>query len=202
MNRIVLSTRNQGKIAELNAMLKDFGVEALGLDHFPEIPEIEENGLTFQENALLKAETVNQATGLIAVADDSGLEVDALDGAPGVFSARYSGLQATDEQNNTKLLNELKNIPPDKRSARFRCVIAAVGPKREPIIAQGTWEGVIATTPAGKNGFGYDPLFFDPDLGQTAAQMDKSTKNSRSHRGKALRNLLLAWPEEWRGDRA
>ncbi|WP_035066988.1 XTP/dITP diphosphatase [Nitratidesulfovibrio termitidis] len=194
---IVLATRNAGKIRELNDMLKDTGVTVVGLDAYPEIGEIEETGTTFEENALLKARTVAELTGRIAVADDSGLEVDALGGAPGVYSARYSaedGVPATDARNNEKLLAALADVPDAQRTARFRSVIAACAPDGRHITAAGAWEGRVATAPQGDNGFGYDPLFFDPELGRTAATLARDEKNARSHRGKALRRLLEMWP--------
>lgn len=192
---IVLATRNKGKIAELTSLLEDFGHEVRGLDDYPDIPEIEETGETFEENARLKARTVSQATGLVAVADDSGLEVDALGGAPGVRSSRFSGEDATDTSNNEKLLAELEDVEEEDRAARFVCTMVAMSPSGESISARGTWEGRIARTPAGKNGFGYDPLFFDPELGCTAAQLESDVKNKRSHRGTALGRLLEKWPD-------
>jgi XTP/dITP diphosphohydrolase len=203
---IVLATRNKGKIQELSGLLKDFGLEVKGLDSFPEVPEVAETGVTFEENALLKACTVSKATGLIAVADDSGLEVDALGGRPGVQSARYSdednqGRESSgrerDARNNQKLLRELAAVPEAKRTARFRCVMAACAPQGESITASGAWEGRIAAEPAGEQGFGYDPVFFDVELRCTAAELRREEKNARSHRGRALRKLLEAWPGFW-----
>jgi len=194
---IVLATRNQGKIRELSALLSGAGLEVKGLDDFPLVGDIEETGTTFAENAMIKARAVSDATGLIAVADDSGLEVDALSGAPGVYSARYSGKDADDESNNKKLLEEMKDIPPDRRTARFRCVMTAYAPGGESLTVEGKWEGLIAEKPIGENGFGYDPVFVDRETGQTAAQMSTEHKNSKSHRGAALRALLASWPDFW-----
>jgi len=194
---IVLATRNKGKIAELSSLLTGFGLEVRGLSDFPEIEDIEETGETFAENALIKAKAVSETLGLVAVADDSGLEVDALGGAPGVHSARYSGEGATDAKNNARLLEEMRGVPEKERTARFRCVMVAFAPGGESIMAQGAWEGRIALEPVGEEGFGYDPLFFDQDLGMTAAQMTREMKNARSHRGKALRDLLADWPKFW-----
>jgi len=211
---IVLATRNRGKIAELSGMLADTAansglggeIQVLGLDAFPEIGEIPEEGDSFEENALYKACQVSKATGLVAVADDSGLEVDALDGRPGVYSARYSaddpaaaGLQGAerDAANNEKLLRELLGVAEQKRTARFRCVMAACSPEGETLVRHGAWEGRIALAPEGDKGFGYDPVFIDPDSGTTAACLDPAQKNARSHRGKALRALLDAWPGFW-----
>lgn len=206
MPRIVLATRNRGKIAELSALLAGQGFTILGLDAFPELGEIPEDGETFEANALYKACTVSRATGLAAVADDSGLEVDALGGAPGVHSARYSldepqnaGLAGAllDAANNAKLLRALQGVPLERRGARFRCVMAACTPTGATLTRDGAWEGLVALEPAGSNGFGYDPLFLDPELGRTAAQLLPDEKNARSHRGRALRALLAAWPTFW-----
>jgi XTP/dITP diphosphohydrolase len=194
---VVLATRNKGKIAELAAMLDDYGLEVLGLSAFPEIGEIEETGETFFANSLLKARTVSEKTGLAAVADDSGLEVDALGGAPGVYSARYAGPGASDKDNWKKLLAEMEGVPDRERSARFRCVMTACAPGGESIVAEGAWEGLITREPEGEGGFGYDPVFYDPEAGMTAAGMDRESKNARSHRGRALRGLLAKWPEFW-----
>lgn len=197
MRAVVLATRNPGKIAELSALLAGFHLEVKGLDAFPGIGEVPETGDTFAANALEKARTVAALTGLVAVADDSGLEVDALGGAPGVHSARYAGEKATDAANNARLLAALAGIPAGRRAARFCCVMAAAAPGGETLTAQGAWEGGIALEPAGRGGFGYDPLFFDPVLGRTAAQLSREEKNAVSHRGRALRALLAAWPGFW-----
>ena len=196
-NRIVLATRNAGKIKELNDLLAGFGLAVIGLDAFPQIGEIEETGATFAENAALKARTVAQATGLVALADDSGLVVDALDGAPGVYSARFSDPGATDARNNEKLLRVLQGVPEQKRTCRFVSLVAAVAPSGAEIFAEGRWEGRVLTAPRGEGGFGYDPLFFDPELGKSAAELVREEKNARSHRGRALRELLKSWPDFW-----
>jgi XTP/dITP diphosphohydrolase len=195
--RIVLATRNAGKIKELKALLGGYGLTVLGLDAFPDIGEIEETGTTFAENAALKARTVAQATGLVALADDSGLEVDALDGAPGVYSARYSGEDATDEKNNLKLLAVMADMPDDRRACRFVSLVAAVAPNGEEVLAEGRWEGRVLHAPRGSGGFGYDPLFLDVGLGKSAAELSREDKNARSHRGHALRALLQLWPDFW-----
>lgn len=197
---IVLATRNKGKIREFTSLLAPFSLTVLGLDDFAEIADVEETGVTFAENALLKACAVGRATGLVAVADDSGLEVDALGGAPGVYSARYSdapGAPATDERNLRKVLEALKGVPFEQRTARFRCCMAACTPDGEQVTAQGVWEGTLTEEPAGRNGFGYDPVFFDRELGCTAAQMEAAVKNGRSHRAKAVAALLERWPFFW-----
>lgn len=196
-NQIVLATRNKGKIKELEDMLSGQGLAVLGLDAFPDIGEIEETGTTFTENALLKARTVARLTGLVALADDSGLAVDALSGAPGVYSARYSGEGATDEKNNQKLLDVMKDIPEERRGGRFVSVIAACAPGGAEAVAEGRWEGRVLEAPRGNGGFGYDPLFLDLELNQTAAELSREDKNARSHRGRALRALLETWPDFW-----
>lgn len=198
MQKLVLATRNKGKIAELSDMLGPLGVEVVGLDAFPDIGEIAETGQTFEENALIKARAVCEATGLPALADDSGLVVDALGGAPGIYSARFSGERASDAENNAKLLRELATVPEERRSARFVSVVAAVAPSGATLTARGTWEGVVARKPRGQGGFGYDPLFLDTELGKTAAELAPADKNARSHRGNALRKLVEAWPDFWK----
>lgn len=200
---IVLATRNKGKVREMEEPLRAFGLRVVGLDAFPDLPEVEETGTTFEENALLKARDVARRTGLLAIADDSGLEVDALDGAPGVRSARYSDDmpdlpgESKDERNVMKLLAALSSARLWQRSARFRTVIAACTPEGDTLVAPGTWEGSIACSPRGKNGFGYDPVFLDPELGRTAAELSREEKMARSHRGNALRELLRLWPAFW-----
>lgn len=197
MGAVVLATGNKGKIAELSAMLEGFHLEVRGMNEFPDIGEIVEDGDTFEANAEKKARTVAEATGLVAVADDSGLEVDHLDGAPGVYSARYSGPGATDEKNNAKLLDALAGVPEAGRTARFRCVMVAYAPNGERLVASGSWEGRVAEAPRGEGGFGYDPLFVDAESGRHAAELPPEEKNARSHRGKALRGLLAEWADFW-----
>ncbi|MBI4805725.1 MAG: XTP/dITP diphosphatase [Desulfovibrio sp.] len=194
MTRVVLATRNLGKVRELQAMLEGKDVEVVGLDQFPQIGEIEETGTTFEENARIKAKAVSEATGLIALADDSGLAVDALDGAPGVLSARYSGDNATDASNNEKLLEQMKDVPADKRGCKFISCIVAHAPDGYELVFHGVWFGRLANEPKGENGFGYDPLFLDPELKLTAAEMSPEQKNERSHRGRAMRELTKYLP--------
>lgn len=194
---LVLATRNPGKIKELEALLSGLGFAVLGLGAFPDIGEIEETGTTFAENALLKARAVALATGLVALADDSGLAVDALSGAPSVYSARYSGEGATDEKNNQKLLDALKDVPEDRRGCRFVSVVAACAPNGAELLAEGRWEGRVLAAQRGAGGFGYDPLFLDLELGRSAAELAPAEKNARSHRGRALRALLTDWPDFW-----
>lgn len=193
--RAVLATANEGKRRELESLLGEnwelVSQGSLGVD------SVEETGTSFRDNALLKARHASAATGLPAIADDSGLEVDALDGAPGVYSARYAGVDADDQANNTKLLEALADVPTAQRGARFRCVMVLVrGPDDPaPVIADRSWEGSIAVSPRGDGGFGYDPLFIDPDTGRHSAELSPAEKNARSHRGqaaRALRDQLLA----------
>lgn len=194
MHRIVIASRNKGKIAEFKELLRDLPAEILTLTDFPSIPEIQETGSSFRENALLKARAVTAATGLIALADDSGLEVDYLGGAPGVYSSRYAGRAQDDGANNRKLLAALGGVPLHKRTARFRCVIAIITPKGGEYLSEGICEGRIALAPRGEGGFGYDPLFLVPSLGKTFAELGPEVKNRISHRAQAMRNArdLLA----------
>ncbi len=187
--KIVLATSNKGKRAEFAGALKSSGVELLSLSDFPGINLPEETGETFSDNAFLKARVVAKATGLPALADDSGLCVDTLGGAPGVKSARYAGENATDSQNNQKLLAALEGVPFEWRSARFVCALALVFPEGEEREFRGECEGKILGAPRGGGGFGYDPLFLDPVTGKTFAELAGSEKLSRSHRGVAIRAL-------------
>lgn len=189
--KVVLATGNAGKQRELAALLAPLGLEIL-LQTSLGIVSAEETGTTFEANALLKARHAARESGLPALADDSGLEVDALDGRPGVWSARYAGPAATDADNNALLLAELAGVPAARRTARYRCVIAFVrsGDDDAPLLAQGAWEGVIGEAPQGAGGFGYDPLFWPRGMHITAAQMDAGAKNAVSHRGRALAELL------------
>ncbi|HET7568976.1 MAG TPA: XTP/dITP diphosphatase [Gammaproteobacteria bacterium] len=188
LERLVIATGNRGKLAEIREVLA--GVDVVPQSDF-NIESAEETGQTFVENAILKARHAAQASGLPALADDSGLEVDALQGAPGIYSARYSGPDATDQANVAKLLDALRDRPEAERGARFRCVLALMrhGTDPSPLIFEGTWNGRIASEPAGENGFGYDPVFFVPELGKTAAQLPPEEKNRLSHRGQALAAL-------------
>jgi XTP/dITP diphosphohydrolase len=189
LRQIVLATKNQGKIREVKAEMQGFEMEILTLEKEPSSPDVIEDGSSFLENALKKAKAVSDFTGKAAMADDSGLEVDILGGKPGVFSSRYSGPEATDEANIKKLLDDLKGIPEGKRGACFRCVIVLYRPEGDYDVFEDTLKGRITIEPAGQNGFGYDPVFFVPDLKMTVAQMPPELKNSISHRGKALRAL-------------
>jgi XTP/dITP diphosphohydrolase len=193
MKRIVLASGNRGKVREFNQLFAGLGIEVVPQTEYG-VPEIEETGLTFVENAILKARNAAAHTGLPAVADDSGLEVDALQGAPGIYSARYAGVGATDAENLHKLLQQLDGVADDGRSARFQCLLVLMEHDLDPtpIICQGSWEGRITTTPQGENGFGYDPVFWVPQHACTAAQLSAEEKNRLSHRGQALQKLLQA----------
>lgn len=196
MNKtIVLASSNPGKLREFNQLLGGLQIEVLPQSHF-KVVDAEETGLSFVENALLKARNAAQHTNLPALADDSGLEVDALRGAPGIYSARYAGMGASDAENLKKLLDQLRDVAPAQRTARFQCVLVylrhALDPT--PLICQGTWEGSILDVPRGSNGFGYDPVFYVPSHSCSAAELPPETKNSLSHRGQALRDLVARIP--------
>ena len=186
---IVLATRNKGKAREIREMLKDLDLQILTLDDFTEIPVAIEDGKSFQENALKKARFVASYLKMAVIADDSGVEVDALGKRPGIFSARYAGENATDEENNRKLLEELKGLPFEKRRACYRCGIALVIPPRTEETVEGHCNGFIALEPKGRGGFGYDPLFYVPEYGKTMADLSPEIKNRISHRGRALSKL-------------
>lgn len=190
---IVLASNNAGKVREFNQLLSGSGLEVLPQSTF-DVVEIEETGLTFVENAILKARNAALHTGLPAIADDSGIEVDALDGAPGIYSARFAGVDASDQQNLEKLLAALKNVPDAQRSARFQCLMVYLRHAKDPTpkIFQGTWEGRILPAPQGSNGFGYDPIFFVPEHNCSSAELEPDVKNSLSHRGQALQQLIKA----------
>jgi non-canonical purine NTP pyrophosphatase (RdgB/HAM1 family) len=197
MNRIVLATGNPGKLRELAAMLAHTDILLVPQTEF-NLTEAEETGLTFVENAILKARNAARQTGLPAIADDSGLEVDALDGAPGIYSARYAGVDATDADNTAKLLNALLDVPTEHRDACFRCAMVfmrhALDPA--PLICEGVWQGRILEAPRGDNGFGYDPVFLVPERGCSSAELPADEKNRLSHRGQALQKLVAALVRE------
>lgn len=188
MPTLILATGNPGKRREIAQML-GASVAIKTLIDMPDAPEIVEDGDTFEANAIKKARILSQHAGRPALADDSGLEVDALNGAPGVYSARFAGPNATDAANNAKLLSLLSDIPDVRRTARFRCAMAIALPNGQVQTASGAWEGRILHAPRGTNGFGYDPLFFVPECGLTAAELPAEEKNRRSHRGSALRAM-------------
>jgi XTP/dITP diphosphohydrolase len=191
--QIVLASSNPGKVREINQMLEGLHLTVVPQSDF-KVPDADETGLTFIENALLKARNATRRTGLPAIADDSGLEVDYLNGAPGIFSARYAGKGASDEQNLKKLLDELEGIPEAERSARFQCLMVYLRHEFDPtpVICQGTWEGRILFEPRGTNGFGYDPIFFVPTHNCSSAELPPEVKNKLSHRGQALRLMVAA----------
>lgn len=191
MKKIVLASGNAGKLREFQQLLANCGFEiAPQSDFFSE--SVEETGLTFIENAILKARYACQRSGLPAIADDSGIEVDALHGRPGIYSARYAGAGATDADNNAKLLQELEGVPLEQRTARYHAVLVFMRHAQDPtpIVCQGVWEGAILFEPRGEGGFGYDPLFYVPSHHCAAAELEKAEKNQISHRGKAMRELL------------
>ena len=190
---LVLATRNRHKGAELAAILAGLPVCIRTMDEFPDVPDVVEDGETCEANAVKKARAVAEATGLLAVADDTGLEVDALGGRPGVYAARYAGPQATYEDNCRKLLKELAGVPRDRRTARFVTVAAVAEPSEKVQVTTGRLDGLITEAQAGEQGFGYDPVFYVPDLGKTLAELSSEQKNRISHRAKAfaqVRELL------------
>ncbi|MEI7214852.1 XTP/dITP diphosphatase [Pectobacterium versatile] len=193
MQKVVLATGNPGKVRELASLLADFGLDIVAQTELG-VDSAEETGLTFIENAILKARHAAQITGLPAIADDSGLAVDALGGAPGIYSARYAGVDASDQQNLDKLLLTLKDVPDEQRRASFHCVLVYLRHAEDPtpIVCHGSWQGVLTHEAAGSGGFGYDPIFFVPEQGKTAAELTREEKNAQSHRGQALRLLLDA----------
>ncbi|HFT1163260.1 TPA: XTP/dITP diphosphatase [Klebsiella quasipneumoniae subsp. quasipneumoniae] len=193
MQKVVLATGNAGKVRELASLLEDFGLDIVAQTELG-VESAEETGLTFIENAILKARHAAQITGLPAIADDSGLAVDALGGAPGIYSARYAGVDASDQQNLEKLLDALQDVPDDQRQAQFHCVLVYLRHAEDPtpLVCHGSWHGVIARKAAGQGGFGYDPIFFVPSEGKTAAELSREEKSAISHRGQALKLLLEA----------
>ena len=190
MQKFVLASNNKGKLREFNDMFSSMSITVLPQADF-DIEEIEETGLSFVENAILKARNAALHSGLPAIADDSGIEVDALKGAPGIYSARYAGAGASDAENLNKLLQALEGVPTDKRTARFQCLLVYMRHENDPtpVICQGTWEGKILEAPQGENGFGYDPVFFVPDYNCSSAELTREVKNTLSHRAKALKLL-------------
>jgi XTP/dITP diphosphohydrolase len=189
MTKLLIATTNAGKVAEIAELLSDLNYEVLGLADLPQaLPDVEETGTTFEANALLKAEYYYAQTGLLSLADDSGLEVDALDGRPGVYSARYAGVGASDAARVAKLLAELRDVPATERTARFVCTIALIGPGVREMFT-GTCTGVIADAPRGANGFGYDPVFIEPSAERSFAELTRAEKAAISHRGRALKQV-------------
>ncbi|CAI0850748.1 XTP/dITP diphosphatase [Serratia entomophila] len=193
MQKVVLATGNPGKVRELADLLADFGLDVVAQTELG-VDSAEETGLTFIENAILKARHAAHITGLPAIADDSGLAVDALGGAPGIYSARYAGVDASDQQNLDKLLVALKDVPQGSRGAQFHCVLVYMRHAEDPtpLVFHGSWAGEIAFQSAGEGGFGYDPIFYVPELGRSAAELSRDEKSAVSHRGKALKLMLEA----------
>ena len=191
MDKIVLASNNAGKVREINELLTAYDINVVPQGDY-DVDSVEETGLTFVENAIIKARYAALKTGLPAIADDSGIEVDALNGAPGIYSARFSGEGASDKDNNAKLLQELKDIPESGRTARYQCVMVFMRHAGDPtpIIASGSWEGIILNAPKGSGGFGYDPLFYVATHQCSAAELTPELKNKLSHRSKALISLL------------
>lgn len=190
MHKIILATGNLNKVREISASLKGSSIEIMPQSMF-NVPDADETGTTFVENAIIKARNCSAHTGEAAMADDSGIEVDALGGAPGVHSARYSGEHANDEKNTALLLRNMENVPDGKRTARYWCVMVYMRSASDPtpIICLASWEGVIIREKRGTNGFGYDPVFLIPELGKTAAEVSLEVKNSMSHRAKAIKMM-------------
>ncbi|MGM9924549.1 MAG: XTP/dITP diphosphatase [Bacillus sp. (in: firmicutes)] len=189
MKKLIIATKNQGKAKEFIALFSPLGYEVLTLLDFKDAMDVEETGTTFEENAILKAEALCKQYNTMVIADDSGLIIDALDGRPGVYSARYAGLEKSDEANIDKVLGELENVPEEHRTARFYCALAISAPNKETVTVAGTVEGFITTARQGENGFGYDPIFYVPSLERTMAELRPEEKNAISHRANALKNL-------------
>ncbi len=196
MSKIVLATGNQGKVREMADILADFGFDVVAQSEY-NVSDVAETGTTFIENAIIKARHAAKETGLPAIADDSGLEVDALNGAPGVYSARYSGEGATDQKNIDKMLTAMEGIPAEKRTAHFHCVLVLMKHENDPtpLICHGTWEGHITTEQKGENGFGYDPIFWVSEDNCSSAELEPARKKQLSHRGQALKKLFAALKE-------
>lgn len=193
MSKLVLATGNQGKVKEMADLLADFGFDVVAQSDY-NVSSVAETGTTFIENAIIKARHAAKETGLPAIADDSGLEVDYLNGAPGIYSARFAGEDASDADNIDKLLAEMKDIPAEQRTARFHCVLVMIRHENDPtpLVCHGSWEGSILTERHGENGFGYDPVFWVPEDQCASAQLPPARKKQLSHRGKALQQLFSA----------
>jgi XTP/dITP diphosphohydrolase len=189
MKEVIIATKNPGKAKEFEHIFAARGIEVKTLLDFPEIPEVDETGMTFEENAILKAEAVAQALGKMVIGDDSGLIVDALEGRPGIFSARYAGEPKNDQNNTDKVLSELKGLPEEKRTGRFYCALAVAVPGQATMTVSGTCEGRILEERRGTNGFGYDPVFYVPEKGVAMAELSSEEKNNISHRANALKKL-------------
>ncbi|OIK16939.1 non-canonical purine NTP pyrophosphatase [Bacillus sp. MUM 116] len=189
MREVIIATKNPGKAREFESIFGKRGIEVKTLLDFPEIPDVEETGVTFEENATLKAEAVSKALNKMVIGDDSGLIIDMLDGRPGIYSARYAGEHKNDQDNIDKVLSELEGVPEEERTARFYCALAVAVPNQATITVYGTCEGRILTEKRGTHGFGYDPIFYVPDLGLAMAELPSEEKNKISHRANALKRL-------------
>lgn len=194
-DKLLIATHNEGKVKEFRKMFASLGIEVESLNDYPDLPEVEETGMTFEENARLKAETIAKLTGRMVLADDSGLKVDALGGLPGVWSARFSAPEPTDAKNNAKLLHELAMVlEQEDRSAQFHSTLVVAAPDKESLVVAADWPGYIAFELKGEDGFGYDPLFLVGETGRTAAQLSPEEKNAISHRGLAMKKLMEEFP--------
>ena len=192
---LLIATRNEGKTKEFRAIFDKLGYDVENLNDYPDLPEVAETGMTFEENARLKAETISELTGKMVLSDDSGLQVDVLGGLPGVWSARFAGPDATDAENNAKLLHELAMVLDDsKRTANFHTTLVVAAPGRDSLVVDADWKGYIGREPKGDNGFGYDPLFLVGNTGKTAAELSAEEKNEQSHRGQAVKKLMEVFP--------
>lgn len=198
---IVIATRNPGKAKEFASLFAKEGYQTKTLLDYPDLPDVEETGKTFEENARLKAETIAQLLQQPVLADDSGLVVDALNGMPGIFSARFAGERKSDAANNAKLLHELTDVPDEQRTAHFHCTLVFAAPKKESLVVEADWDGQIARIPQGDNGFGYDPLFIVPGYNKTSAELTSEEKNEISHRGMAVKELERSWKEWLEGNK-
>ncbi|MBL1319468.1 MAG: RdgB/HAM1 family non-canonical purine NTP pyrophosphatase [Methylophaga sp.] len=197
MEKIVLASGNQGKLREFSQLFAPMDIEVIPQSEF-DVPEAEETGLTFVENAIIKARNAAEHTGLPAIADDSGIEVDYLLGAPGIYSARFAGSDASDEDNLNALLAALENVPDNERNARYQCLLVMMRHSKDPtpLICQADWQGRILQSPIGDGGFGYDPIFWVPDMECSAAQLTAGEKHAISHRGKAIRQFMTAFRDQ------
>lgn len=189
MKEVIIATKNPGKAREFEQMFASRGMEVRTLLDFPELPDVEETGTSFEENAILKAETISRVLNKMVIGDDSGLMIDALEGRPGIYSARYAGEPKNDQANTEKVLRELAGVPEERRTARFYCALAIAVPNRKTATVSGTCEGRILEEPRGTNGFGYDPVFYVPDKGVSMAELSSDEKNKISHRANALKKL-------------
>ncbi len=197
MKTIIIATKNRGKVRDFEELFSSYNIEVKSLYDFPDMKDVEETGKTFEENAKLKAEEICRELGQAVLADDSGLMIDALDGRPGVYSARYAGAEKSDQKNIEKVLQELKGVEDKSRTARFYCALSVAIPNEETILVHGTCEGKITEVPVGENGFGYDPIFYLEEKQKTMAQLTKEEKNQISHRANALEKLEVVIKENW-----